>query len=89
MIGIIGGGGNKQQLRRLMVFADGENMVFNYQSTLKNNARKPSLGVVHVDDTYVWHPHSFDFSGYEVIRFIYYTFSVGNDDKIEEIKSQI
>lgn len=89
MVGVSGPAGHREQLRRLMVFADGENMVFNYQSTLKNGDEKPSLGVLHLEDTYVWHPHSFDFTGYEVIRFIYYTFSVGDDAKIEEIKSQI
>ena len=80
---------HKQQLRRMMVFADGKNMVFNYQSTLKNTDLKPSLGLRHLEDTYVWHPDSFNFSGYEVIRFIYYTFGIGDDTKIEEIKGQI
>ena len=90
MIGIVSTRtGIKQQLRRLMVFVDGENMVFNYQSTLKDNDRTAAIGVIHNENTYVWHPHSFDFSGYEVIRVIYYTFCVGDDTKVEEVKSQI
>lgn len=90
MIGLINSGViNKHQRRRLMVFVDEENMVFSFQKTLKDSNLKPSLGVSHCENTYVWHPHTFQFSGYEVIRIIYYTFCVGDDKRIEEVKSQI
>ena len=74
-------------LRRLMVFVDGENMVFNYQATLKESKQKN--GIIHKKDVYVWHPHTFNFRGYDVIRFNYYTFCVGDDKILEEIKTEI
>ena len=74
-------------LRRLMVFIDGENMVFNYQSTLKD--RKQKNGIVHNKDVYVWHPHTFNFNGYDVLRFNYYTFCVGDDSILEQTKTDI
>ncbi|MDK2773190.1 MAG: NYN domain-containing protein [Flavobacterium sp.] len=74
-------------LRRLMVFIDGENMVFNFQATLKEKSKNRS--VIHKKDVYVWHPHTFNFKGYDVIRFNYYTFCVGDDKILEENKTEI
>ena len=55
--------------RRMMVFIDGENLAFNYQSTLRNNQSLfPTADVKHLEDTYVWHPNSIYNSKHEILR---------------------
>ena len=43
--------------RRMMVFIDGENLVFSFQK-LKEKGLKPIDQVEHLKDVYVWHPGS-------------------------------
>ena len=74
--------------RRMMVFVDGENVVFNYQMLLKDNRSRDS--VKHKKDVYVWEPRSIINQGlHEIIRVNYYTYATGSDESIDEIKNEI
>jgi uncharacterized LabA/DUF88 family protein len=75
--------------RRMMIFIDGENLVFNYQATLKNHSSNINHEVSHLQDIYVWHPKSFVPYKFEVLRASYYTFAVGTDDYIDSIRDDI
>lgn len=75
--------------RRMMVFIDGENLVFNYQKLLKNG-NIPKNSVKHLTDVYVWEKDSILKPGlHEIIRAHYYTYATGSDEKINEINNEI
>jgi len=72
-----------------IVLVDGENLVLRYQEML-NAGATPRKGVVHVEDTFVWHPNIVTaFGGKDVVRVGYYTTVVGDDGKLEEVKELI
>ena len=74
--------------RRMMVFIDGENLAISYQDSLKKGAI-PKSGIIHEPNTYVWHRRTINAARNEVIRATYYTFAVGDDDKINAISNTI
>ncbi|MDF2451908.1 MAG: hypothetical protein K0S26_1412 [Bacteroidota bacterium] len=86
---IIPGTTSVPSYRRMMIFIDGENLVFNYQNTLKNNPQKLKDMVSHLQDVYVWHPNTVKATKHEVIRANYYTFAVGSDEQIASIANDI
>jgi uncharacterized LabA/DUF88 family protein len=75
--------------RRLMIFADGENLVLRYQAMVKEGW-VPRDDMFHVPDAVVWHT---TFSHLvrldEVLRATYYTYVVGDDDHVQAIREQI
>ncbi|ADE36618.1 NYN domain-containing protein [Methanohalophilus mahii] len=73
--------------RRMMVFIDGENLVFNYLSLLKNG-KVPNDPVQHEKDVFVWHINSVvNPQFHEIIRANYYTYITGSDETIiDQIK---
>lgn len=75
--------------RRMMAFIDGENLVFNYQASVKHPEVKPKSSVSFLENVFVWNPATINSSQHEIIRATYYTFAVGDDKKILEISSQI
>lgn len=80
----------KPEFKRMMVFIDGENLVFNFQKFKDNWGVYDDI--LHKKDVYVWRESSLDdLKQIEVIRAFYYTYMVGNDEMysniIEEIKS--
>jgi uncharacterized LabA/DUF88 family protein len=88
--GFIGGGSTATPpYRRMMTFIDGENLVFNYQATLKSNIGSPNKKTSHLTDVYAWHPNTINAHGHEVIRATYYTFAVGADEYINDVSKQI
>ncbi|MBP2031209.1 uncharacterized LabA/DUF88 family protein [Methanohalophilus levihalophilus] len=75
--------------RRMMVFVDGENLVFNYQSSLKNG-RRPTPSVQHEQDVFVWNINSvINPQLHEIIRANYYTYFTGSDETYEVIVDKI
>ena len=75
--------------RRLMIFADGENLVLRYQSMIKNGWI-PRDDMKHIRDILIWH-ESFSqmVSLDEVIRATYYTYVVGDDLRIQQVREEI
>ena len=74
---------------RMMVFVDGENLVHRYQDML--SGRTPQSGVIHEKDKLVWTPKAVDPGPHpiNIIRASYYTYVVGDDDRVSEIESKI
>jgi uncharacterized LabA/DUF88 family protein len=76
--------------RRLMMFIDGENMVFRYQSMLAKGWTPRDDDVCHIPDVLIWHS---SFSQLvrmdEVIRATYYTYVVGDENRLTEVRNLI
>ena len=74
---------------KTIVLVDGENLVLRYQEMLQGG-RKPSDGVNHIADVFVWHPKLRKIAGrMDIVRIGYYTTVVGDDKKVEEVKQLI
>lgn len=76
---------------RTMIFADGENLVFRYQSLLKEGLKQRD-DVQHIEDVFTWSsaitmPEGFYI--YQVIRAYYYTSATGDTDEVESISTRI
>jgi uncharacterized LabA/DUF88 family protein len=75
--------------RRMMVFIDGENIVFGYQKLLDKD-HSPKDSVKHLNDVYVWEENSIITPGlHDIIRANYYTYATGSEEKINNIKKEI
>jgi hypothetical protein len=75
-------------LGRMMVFIDGENLVFRYQEMVRKGAI-PYEDVAYLRDVFVWKGESIYPDLNIVFRATYYTYVVGNEDKILEASQQI
>lgn len=74
---------------KAIVLVDGENLVMRYQEMLQAG-RKPIEGVIHIDNTFVWHPRLLEcLGGKDLVRIAYYTTVVGDDNRVEEVKEVI
>src|SRR5215218_5317959 len=76
--------------RRLMVFADGENLVARFQDMLRAGHVPRENDVTHIQDVLVW--GEWFTSGLplvEIIRATYYTYVVGDDAKVQATREQI
>lgn len=73
---------------RMMVFVDGENIVFRYQSMIKKGF-KPKNSVKHVPDVYVWCPNTVEPGLNEIIRTTYYTYVVGDDKRFLDMQTDL
>lgn len=72
-----------------VVLVDGENLVLRYQKMLQEGY-EPMEGVIHVQDTFVWHPNLIASAGEkDIVRVAYYTTVVGDEKKLEEVKNLI
>ena len=76
--------------KRLMIFADGENLVFRYQSMVTQGWVPRSDGVTHIPDVLVWHEtFSQGVQLDEVLRATYYTYVVGDETKVRHVQELI
>lgn len=75
-------------LKRVIAFADGENLVFRYQEML-NAGSVPRQDVVHICDAFVWSPHLTLWSDMDLVRVLYYTSVVGDDEKVATVERHI
>lgn len=73
---------------RLMSFIDGENLVFCYQSLLKED-RKPNKENEFIKDVFVWNRGTLYLSQFEILKATLYTYAIGSDQKIGEINKHI
>lgn len=76
--------------KRLMIFADGENLVFRYQQMLVQGWVPRSDGVTHIRDVLIWH-QTFSQGIFldEVLRATYYTYVVGDELKVKQVQETI
>jgi len=75
-------------LGRMMVFIDGENLVFRYESMIKDDA-EPSTLIDYEPKTFVWRANSIKPELNTILRANYYTYVTGDDNKVNEIKTKI
>ncbi len=75
-------------LKKVIAFADGENLVMRYQDILKSG-QIPKEDVKHIADCFVWSPAMTTWSVMDLIRFSYYSSVVGDDVKQKEIEKEI
>jgi hypothetical protein len=74
---------------RMMVFIDGENLVFRYQQML-DMGYVPHPDIPHERDVFVWGPNRPHFVGQHVVlRATYYTYATGSDEYIHSIRDKI
>lgn len=73
--------------RRMMVFVDGENLVFRYQNMLKRGFI-PRDDLVHDPDTYVWNASFTQLAlQHEILRVTYYRYVVGDDQRVATVRN--
>jgi uncharacterized LabA/DUF88 family protein len=70
--------------RRMMAFVDGENLTMRFQGML-DKMMEPSSGTKHEPDTYVWHPSALVVNSVDIVRVSYYTYVVGDDNRLKEV----
>jgi len=75
-------------LGRMMVFIDGENLVLRYQAML-DDGRISRDEVVHEPDVFVWQPASVRPGMNVVLRATYYTYAVGDEARLREVREMI
>lgn len=75
-------------LGRMMVFIDGENLVFRYESMIENGSEPLTL-IDYEPKTFVWRANSIKPELNTILRANYYTYASGDDNKINRIKSKI
>ena len=76
-------------LDRMMIFIDGENLVFRYQQMLKKGGN-PHADVDHIPDVFFWHHNLPPSMGrYKIPRATYYTYAVGDEKHLESLHEQI
>lgn len=76
-------------LKRVLAFADGENLVFRYQD-MRDGGRTPRAHqLVHEADAFVWTPQLTLWTEMDLVRFNYYTSIVGSEEKVAELVAKM
>lgn len=75
-------------LKKVLAFADGENLVCRYQAML-DQGKVPKPEVVHERNSFVWHPEITRWSVLDLIRVSYYTSVVGDVDAVSKLETLI
>jgi len=75
-------------LGRMMAFIDGENLLFRYQEMLKKGMI-PRDDIVHKKEAIVWSKNTIRPFWNVIKRATYYTYIIGDDEKISEINKLI
>ena len=71
-----------QPTRKIMVFVDGENLVARFQEGLRSGLT-PREDLIHEENSIVWsHSYTSISSDHEILRVTYYTYVVGDENKI-------
>ncbi len=75
--------------RRMMIFADGENLVFRYQEMIKKGF-VPRDDIQHEPDVYVWINGFAQLGGrHEILRATYYTYVTGDDMRVAAVRTKL
>jgi uncharacterized LabA/DUF88 family protein len=74
----------------MMVFVDGENLVYRYQDMLRQGKR-PQPEVVHIKDEFVWSPQATGSipGQIQIMRVTYYSYCTGDTQEISKIEELI
>jgi uncharacterized LabA/DUF88 family protein len=76
--------------RRMMIFIDGENLVFRYQAMLAKGWVPRQDEVTHIEDVVIWCPRFAHGIGLdEVLCATYYTYAIGDELKLKQIRETI
>src|SRR5262245_23353904 len=75
-------------LKRVIAFADGENLVFRFQAML-DGGRVARGDISHIRDAFVWSPQLTLWSEMDLIRVQYYTSVVGDEQKVADVENKI
>lgn len=76
------------RIPKVLIFADGENLVFRYQELLAAG-RTPKASVTHIPDEFVWSDEITKDSCYDIIRASFYTSAAGDEAKIYKLRKSI
>jgi uncharacterized LabA/DUF88 family protein len=76
-------------LKRVMGFADGENLVFRYQEMLQATRLPRTDLVVHEPDAFVWSSQVTLWTDMDLLRMTYYTSVVGDDQRVAHVEKRI
>ena len=75
-------------IKSVIAFVDGENLALRYQEMLAGG-RTPHDDVIHEQDCFVWVPTITRWTHMNLIRVLYYTSVVGDDDKVAGVVARI
>ena len=78
----------KPSFGKMMVFVDGENLVFRYQAMIEKG-RTQKQSVSHKKDVYAWEANTVQAGLHNVIRATYYTSARGSYDALDKIRDDI
>jgi uncharacterized LabA/DUF88 family protein len=81
-------GDSSSMMNKVLAFVDGENLVCRYQAMLEAG-RHPKPDVVHVKDSFVWHPGMTTWTIINLVRCAYYTSVVGDTNAVRALESKI
>ncbi len=89
-MGVIRHFGPVPQYRRMMIFVDGENLVFRYQDMLSKGFI-PHVHNSYEKDIFVWNQNSLVNlqKQHEILRATYYTYASGDDERLYDIKQKL
>lgn len=73
---------------RAIIFVDGENLTFRFQSML-DKGRKPKSLIQYELDTFVWIPQIVNISTWILTRVSYYTSVVGDDERLKGLAERL
>lgn len=73
---------------KVQAFVDGENLVMRYQAMVDAGAN-PREGVVHVPNSFVWHPDVTTWSCFDMQRVTYYTSASGDQQNVADLRKRI
>jgi uncharacterized LabA/DUF88 family protein len=77
---------NLPDIPRMMIFVDGENLVFRFQEMVDKGWIPREEGITHIEDTVVWHEYMSHLAREcQVLRASYYTYAVGDEQRISEV----
>jgi uncharacterized LabA/DUF88 family protein len=75
---------------RMMMFIDGENLVYRYQDMVRSGKTAKGPFLNHVQDVYVWQPNFCALnSGFNALRSYLYTSVIGDSDKVAGTADEI
>jgi uncharacterized LabA/DUF88 family protein len=76
-------------LKKVIAFADGENLVLRYQDMVRCGRVPRTEGVVYVEDVFVWSDQITLWSNMDLLRVTYYTSVVGDPDRVRDVERLI
>jgi uncharacterized LabA/DUF88 family protein len=75
-------------LKKVIAFADGENLVMRYQEMIRTG-RTPRADVVHIQDKFVWAMGLTRWTRMDLLRVNYYASTSGARESVEDLEQQI